>query len=112
MKGRTQLAEFELLVTLAVLRLENGAYGAAIRREIEERAGRRVSIGAVYATLARLEDDRLLASSTSEPLPVRGGRSRRFYQLTDAGMALVRRSATMLHRMMDDLPLLDTGKSS
>jgi len=59
--------------------------------------------------LARLEDDRLLVSVTSEPLPVRGGRSRKLYQLTRAGEAVVRRSATILHRMMESLPVIDSG---
>jgi len=101
------LAEFELHVMLAVARPGAEGYGAAIRREIEERAGRPVSIGAVYATLGRLEDHRLLAHETSPPLPIRGGRSRKVYRLTDAGRAALRTSASMLTRMMDGVPLLE-----
>ena len=59
------LAEFELLVTLAVARLPE-AYGASIRREIESRTGRDVSIGALYATLARLTERGLLVQAVSE----------------------------------------------
>lgn len=99
------LAEFELCVMLAVARPGAGAYGAAIRREIEERAGRPVSIGAVYATLGRLEERGLLSHGVTEPLPVRGGRSRKVYRLTAAGRDALALSATMLTRMMSGVPL-------
>lgn len=94
------LAEFELYVLLALVRLGGEAYGAAIRREIESTTGRSVSIGAVYATLGRLDDKRLLRHRISEPLPMRGGRSRKFYRLTAKGECALRHSTSMLHRMM------------
>ncbi len=107
MTKRTEyLAEFELHVMLAVARPGAEGYGAAIRREIEERAGRSVSIGAVYATLGRLEDNGLLEHRIAPPLPVRGGRSRKVYRLTDAGRAALRTSMSMLTRMMDGVRLL------
>ena len=99
------LAEFELYVMLALARPRADGYGAAVRREIEERSGRPVSIGAVYATLGRLEDRGLLKHEISEPLPVRGGRSRKLYRLTEAGRTALRTSASMLTRMMDGVPL-------
>lgn len=99
------LAEFELYVMLAVARPGAEVYGAAVRREIEERSGRPVSIGAVYATLGRLEDRGLLDHEVSEPLPVRGGRARKLYHLTDAGRSALRTSTSMLTRMMDGVPL-------
>jgi PadR family transcriptional regulator len=106
MARRTEyLAEFELYVMLAVARPQAEAYGAAIRREIEERSGRRVSIGAVYATLGRLEDHGLLGHEVTEPLPVRGGRSRKLYHLTEEGREALRSSLSMLTRMMDGVPL-------
>jgi DNA-binding PadR family transcriptional regulator len=108
MTKRTEyLAEFELHVMLAVARPEAESYGAAIRREIEGRAGRAVSIGAVYATLGRLEDNGLLAHEIAAPLPVRGGRARKVYSLTDAGRAALRTSTAMLTRMMDGVTLLE-----
>ncbi|MCZ6758796.1 MAG: helix-turn-helix transcriptional regulator [Gemmatimonadetes bacterium] len=94
------LAEFELYVLLALVRLGGEAYGAAIRREIESTTGRSVSIGAVYATLGRLDDKRLLRHRISEPLPMRGGRARKFYRLTAKGECALRHSTSMLHRMM------------
>jgi DNA-binding PadR family transcriptional regulator len=111
MPRRTEhLAEFELYVMLAVARPGAEAYGAWIRREIEERAGRPVSIGAVYATLARLEDRGLLQHALSEPLPVRGGRSRKLYRLTPDGRDALRTSTWGLTRMMDGVPLAPEGR--
>jgi DNA-binding PadR family transcriptional regulator len=100
-----RLAEFELFVMLSVVRMGEVAYGAAIRREIEERAGRSVSIGAVYVALGRLEERGLLVHALSDPVPVRGGRSRKLYRLTDAGRVALRSSTSMLVRMMDGIPL-------
>ncbi len=106
-KGR-HLAEFELFVMLAVARLGEDAYGAAIRREIEDRTGRPVSIGAVYATLGRLGDKSYVSFRSSQPLPVQGGRSRKYCLLTREGEAALRRSASMLTRMMEGLELTPT----
>jgi hypothetical protein len=74
------LGEFEQVVLLAVLRLGKGAYGVPIRREIEGRTGRAVSVGALYSTLDRLESKGYLHSWFGERLPsaaaVRNGISR------------------------------------
>ena len=99
------LAEFELLVMLALARLEDNAYGVSIRREIEHRTGRPVSIGAVYATLGRLGDKGLVMHSISPPLPVPGGRARKFFQLTPKGRRALSHSAAMLTQMMDGLEI-------
>ena len=103
-KGRF-LAEFELYLMLAVARLGDDAYGVTIRQEIEERTGRPVSIGAVYATLGRLGDKGLVAFRESDPLPVQGGRSRKYFSLTATGRRALQHSATMLERMMEGLEL-------
>lgn len=103
-KGRF-LAEFELYLMLAVARLGDDAYGVTIRREIEQRTGRPVSIGAVYATLGRLADKGLVAFKESEPLPVQGGRSRKYFRLTAEGKKSLEHSARMLERMMEGLEL-------
>ena len=79
------LGEFEQLVLLALFQLDPEAYGVAIRDEIEERTGRRVALGAVYTTLLRLEDKRLVASRVGEPSPERGGRRKKYYRPTAAG---------------------------
>ena len=108
----TFLAEFELYVMLAVARLGDDAYGAAIRREIEGRTGRPVSIGALYATLSRLGDKRLLDFEISEPEPVPGGRARKYCRITDRGHEALRHSATMLGRMMEGLGFLEDGRTA
>jgi len=106
-KGR-YLAEFELYVMLALARLEDSAYGVTIRQEIEGRAGRPVSIGAVYATLGRLGDKGLVDFRTSDPLPVKGGRSRKYFRLTVDGQDALHQSMAMLERMKQGLEL-DAG---
>lgn len=84
------LGTLELSALLAVARLGEDAYGLAVRRDLAERTGRDYSVGAVYTTLQRLEDKGLLTSRASEPLPVRGGRSRRHFTLTGTGAQALR----------------------
>ncbi len=86
----TSIGRLELAALLAVARLGKDAYGLAVRRDLVDRTGRDHSAGAVYTTLQRLEDKGLLKSHTGEPLPVRGGRSRRHYNLTGAGARAIR----------------------
>ena len=107
MAKKAFLQEFELFVLLAILRLGADAYGAEISRELEDTADRSVSIGALYATLARLVDKGLVLRHASAPIPVQGGRSRKIYTLTGAGEDAVTHSATTLRRMMEGLELLD-----
>jgi DNA-binding PadR family transcriptional regulator len=79
------LGEFEQLVLMALLRLGPDAYGATIRREIEQRTGRSLAISAVYVTLERLEAKGLVSSRIGDPTPERGGRRRKHYALLPAG---------------------------
>ena len=97
------LGDFEQLVLLGVLRLEqdDGAYGAAIRQEIHARSGRDVSINAVYTTLDRLETKGYLKSWTGEPTPQRGGRRRKCYALRPAGSAALRQAYRAFTAMAD-----------
>jgi DNA-binding PadR family transcriptional regulator len=97
------LGEFEQIVLLALLRLGSGAYGMAVRREIEDRTGRAVSIGAVYATLQRLEDKGYVSSFVGEPTAARGGRAKRFFRVEADGERSLRRSQEAISRMMDGL---------
>ena len=105
MPGRF-LAEFELYVMLAIAQLGEEAYGAAVRQEIERRTQRPVSIGALYATLARLDAKGLITVRTASPELGRRGRARRYCLLTPQGTAATRHSAVMLTRMMSGLKLL------
>ena len=85
------LGEFEQLVLLALLRLGNGAFGAAIHREIVTRTGRDLPASAVYVTLDRLEAKKMVCSYVGTPTAQRGGRRRKHYLLDTAGQrALVR----------------------
>ncbi|HKW02933.1 MAG TPA: helix-turn-helix transcriptional regulator [Vicinamibacterales bacterium] len=94
------LGEFEMCVLLAVSHLGDEAYGMRVRQEIEARTGRGVAIGAVYATLARLEGERLLVARVGEPQPVPGGRARKCFRLTASGVRALAAATGMLKRMM------------
>ena len=84
--------DLELAVLLTVARLGEGAYGATVRRDLQERTARDYSVGAIHTTLQRLEDKGLVRSRMADPTPVRGGRSRRYITLTAAGAAALRES--------------------
>jgi PadR family transcriptional regulator PadR len=99
------VGEFELYVMLALARSETEGYGMNIRQAIEARTGRNIAIGAVYATLGRLEDKGLVRHSWSDPLPVPGGRARKQFALTTAGVRSLKHSAAMMSSMMADVPL-------
>lgn len=99
------LGEFEQIVLLAVARLSTHGYGVTIRREIERRTGRDVTIGAVYATLSRLEEKGLASSREGDPEPRRGGRARRHFQVEPAGARALESSRGMLDRMWDGVEL-------
>jgi DNA-binding PadR family transcriptional regulator len=98
------LGDFEQLVLLAPVRLGERAYGIAIHGEIVERAGRDVSVAAVYKTLDRLEDKGLAASSLGEPTAERGGRRKKFFRLQPAGRRALRHAIASLRRMSTGLP--------
>jgi PadR family transcriptional regulator PadR len=91
-QARQKLGEFEQIVLLAVMRLGPDSYGVSIRREIEARTGRKVSLGAIYPTLDRLEAKGFVSSRHGEPTQERGGRSKRHFKLEPAGAAALRRS--------------------
>jgi|SRR5579871_2421644 len=96
------LGEFELCVLLGLAHSAPPAYGVRIRASIEERTGRDVSIGAVYATLARLEYKGLVASILTESRPIPGGRGRKEFHLTPAGSRALLASTSMLKKLMAD----------
>jgi PadR family transcriptional regulator, regulatory protein PadR len=87
---QTYLGEFEHLVLLAVLRLGEEAYAVPIREALATHSGRAVARGALYTTLDRLEQKQLLRSTLGDALPERGGRPRRYYTVTQGGLASLR----------------------
>lgn len=106
MANRDYLGEFEHVVLLAVLRLDEQAYGVTIRREIEARTKREVSIGAIYATLDRLGAKGYVRSRAGEPTPERGGRSKRYFRVTAQGVSAVNRTHHALRSLTEGLKLL------
>lgn len=97
------LGEFEQIVLLAILRLEDAAYGVSIRAEISERAGRSVAPGALYTALDRLEDKGLVKSHVGEPTPQRGGRAKRYYRVTPSGVEAITRAQHAYQRLLKGL---------
>jgi PadR family transcriptional regulator PadR len=104
MGGGSFLGEFEQLVLLAVGRLDD-AYGMTVRREIEARTGRSVSIGSVYITIDRLLGKEYLEERTAIPEPRRGGKARRLFRLTAAGIEALKTSRQAQAQMWKGLVL-------
>jgi PadR family transcriptional regulator, regulatory protein PadR len=111
MSSRVHLGEFELFVLLALLRVGDNAYGVPIARVIEEGTRREVAIGSVYAALERLEEKGLVASHIGEPTPERGGRAKRYFRVTAAGLRQVRTTQKALVSLWRGLPQLEGAKA-
>ena len=88
-----------------LLRLDERAYGVTVRQEIAQRTGRDVSIGAIYATLDRLETKGFAKSQIGEPTAERGGRAKRYFRVTARGIAVVNRTHDALKSMTEGLAL-------
>lgn len=86
---------------LAVARLGDGAYGMTVRLELEKRTGRKVSLGAVYSTLDRLETKGYVSSAQSAGGAEREGRARRFFRLTSPGLRALNEGIAALDRMRE-----------
>jgi DNA-binding PadR family transcriptional regulator len=99
------LGEFEQVVLLAILRLDEEAYGVTIRAEISACTDREPSPGALYTTLDRLEDKGLVRSRYGDPTPQRGGRARRYFKVTSSGVRAVSRAQRSFQRLTQGLVL-------
>jgi PadR family transcriptional regulator len=97
------LGEFEQLVLLAVLRLGRDAYGATITLEIESQSGRAISVAAVHTTLSRLEQKGFTRSRLGAPTPQRGGKRKRHYEVTPAGVRTLQHAMRALRKMAKGL---------
>ena len=93
------------MILIALLHLKESAYGVTVRREVEERTGRSVSIGAVYATLERLEKKGYVSSFQGEPTPERGGRAKRYFRIERTGTVALRQSLQTVRNMTKGLRL-------
>lgn len=94
MKRIGYLGELEQMVLLAILRLNDKAFGTNVLGELNRRVQRKVSRGALYVTLDRLEEKGMLTSKLGDPTQRRGGRPRRYMTVTPAGVAALRKSRT------------------
>lgn len=111
MPKRSYLGEMELMVLLAVVRLGDDAYGVTISQELLNLAGREVALGSIYAALDRLEQKGCVTSSLGDPTPERGGRAKRYFRATPAGVRAITMTRTTLTKLWSGLPFLE-GRSS
>ncbi len=96
------VGQFEQIILTAILSLRDEAYGVTIHEKASQLAApRRISLGAVYVTLDRLEDKGLISSRLSDPTPERGGRSKRFYRLDALGERALEESAATAKRVWE-----------
>ena len=106
MSRTTNLGEFEQIVLLSILRLNDTAYGFRIRAEIAEHTGRSVAPGALYTTLERLEDKGFVSARMGDPTPERGGRAKRYYKVSRFGLEAVKRAQDAYQSLLEGLELL------
>ena len=97
------LGELEQMVLLAILQLDDQAFGTNVMDELERRVERKVSRGAMYVTLDRLEDKGMLVSQIGDPTPRRGGRPKRLLTVTPEGVGALRKSRHAWMRLWDGL---------
>jgi PadR family transcriptional regulator, regulatory protein PadR len=106
-----RLGEFEELAVLAVMALGDRAYGVAVQELIERQTAREVSLGSVYAALDRMERKGLVRSAMSDPTPERGGKRRRLFQVTPAGLRVVREVKRAREALWNAVPRTARGPS-
>jgi len=99
MKG--YIGEFEELVLLTIAALDEDAYGVAIKVDIEKRTDRSISIGALHSTITRLEEKGLIKSWLGDPTQERGGRRKRYFQLTNLGKSSLREMKDLRDELWD-----------
>jgi len=107
--GKEYLGEFEELILTMVAALQSEAYGAAITNEIETRLKREVNLSAVHVTLYRLEDKGYIKSALGGGTNERGGRRKRIYTITSAGMATLRMMKETRIELWKMVPQLKTS---
>jgi len=103
--SRESLGHFELLVLLALLRQGEDAYGVPIAQAIEQSTGKPVILASVYNTLERLEQKGLVRSTFGDPTPERGGRAKRYFAATAAGLREVRAAKKALTVLWRGIPV-------
>lgn len=107
MTDRSYFGEFELMILLAVIQLDDQAYGVPIAREIEAHRGRYVSVGSIYAALERLEAKKMVSSTLADPTPERGGKAKRYFRITKTGLRKVHETRRVLTKLWKILPAVN-----
>jgi PadR family transcriptional regulator, regulatory protein PadR len=100
------LTDFELMILLAILRVGDEAYGVPVAEEIEGATGRPVTRASIYTALDRLQRMGLVTSAMGDPTPERGGRAKRFFAVTPAGLRAVKEAQRAFSTMWRGLPQL------
>jgi len=103
MKG-TYLGEFEELVLLVVGTLFDDAYGVAIKQEILNQTGRKVTLSTVHASLHRLEQKGYIKSRLGDPTQARGGKRKRLFTLTISGVKALQDAREIRNQLWDSIP--------
>jgi DNA-binding PadR family transcriptional regulator len=99
----THLGEAEQLILLAAWRVGDQASAAAIRTEVASRGGRTLTVSSIYVTLMRLQEKGFVKSGLSDPTPVRGGKAKRYFSVTDKGISILHDTRRRLERMWEGL---------
>ena len=100
------LGEFETLVLIAILRLGSEAYGSSIQQQIKLHTDRDVLIGAIYVALERLEKKGYVAATLGESTAKRGGRRKKYFELTLTGESKLNATLSSINAMIKDTPLI------
>lgn len=99
----THLGEAEQLILLAAWRVGENATGAAIREEVAQRGGRKLTVSSIYVTLMRLQRKGYVDSGLSDPTPVRGGKSKRNFTVTETGISVLQETRRRMERMWEGM---------
>lgn len=105
MKG-THLGEFEELIMLTVASLSSQAYAVSVKEEVEQIADRKVNISAVHSSLYRLEDKGFLSSDFGGATQKRGGKKKRYFTVTNTGIAALRVAKSLKEQLWKNIPQL------
>ncbi len=108
MKG-SNLGEFQEIVMLSIMILDENAYGVSIQEDVSNRTGRQVSRGALHTALTRLEEKGLIKSMYGEPTAERGGRRKRYYQVSNKGRANLQEIKQLRQSMWQLIPDLSNS---
>lgn len=100
----TELGALEELVLLTVASMGEEAYAVHIKEEVEQQSGRSFNISSIHTTLFRLEEKKFLQSEMGEPTAERGGRRKRYFSLTAAGIQALQQYRELRNRLWDLIP--------